>query len=217
MNFTWREHVPSACPCAGQYEPGTGRHFVWLAFLHHENEEPEFRPPGGGRLSSWGAFANWATTVFDASSIMHVQMLFWSDADRAFHTFSVDSLRDAVFPSTRKQFRRGWTFMQLAVSAAEECAMHEFYRAQVAARARFNRLGAYLVHARPIDVNAGRAEHGAAPPAFFCSELVVCAMHAAGLLLYARAHAVSPASLESLVRRYSPERIAAEPAKPVRH
>jgi len=192
MNFTNLDRPIVECPCQAAYDPARRQHYVWVAFLHYDNDDEEYRRQAAGENTSWASFVNWATCVVDWSTIFHCQMFFWHHRQRAFVTFSIDAVRNRVFSSSRKRFKRGWTFVRLEVSEEQEIDMYNFFVEQLQRRAPFNRVGLYSVLFRPID------SHGTS---WFCSQLVTAALQAAGTLAGVRAHAVSPATLYSLLHR----------------
>jgi len=205
MNFRASSHdVLTSCPCRGLYDGRRREHYVWIAFLHYDNDESEYRPSDEG---TWASFVNYATCVLDWSSIFHCQAFFYDHDRRTFVTFSVDAARNRVFSSDRKRFSRGWTFVRLRVSADEELAMYNFLVRQEQAGARFNAHGARLVLIRPVDTRDG---------SFFCSQLVVAAFQAAGLLAHVRPYAVSPAALYALVHAEWSADVRVESENPVR-
>jgi hypothetical protein len=159
-------------------------HYVWVAFLCLDNDDDEY----GARTSTM--WVNRATCFFDQSPIFHCQVFFWNHLQREYISFSIDAGRDCVFLSSRKRFRRGWLFHRIVVDATQERAMYDFFVEQLAKQTRFDYVGAYALFFRPIDTG---------PDNWFCSKLVVAALHRARLLLGARAHATSPAALYALV------------------
>ena len=178
------------CPCEGRYNPAApGEHYVWLALLHRDNDEAGYRARDAD-ASAWTAFVNASTCFLDWTTIIHCQLVFWCRSAASFYTFSVDATHNRVFFASRKRFSRGWAFVRMRVSAAEERAAYEFLRTTARARTHFNRLGAYLVPLRPLGSSRG----------FFCSQLVVAALQAAELLPGVQPHAVSPAGVERLLR-----------------
>jgi hypothetical protein len=192
MTLVWPTALERhACPCEGMHEPDHEGHFIWIAFLHRGNDDPEY---AGG--TCWDNFVNGATCFFDWTSIYHCQVFFWNRQQRSYITFSVDALRDRVFYSARKRFSRGWSFVRLRITPEAEIAMYNFFLAQLESGARFNCLGSYAVLFRPIDLGPG---------SYFCSQLVVAALHAAGYFAGIRDYATSPAALHALLHRRSDE------------
>lgn len=117
------------------------------------------------------------------------QVLFWHQAEANFITFSVDARAKRVYSASYKQFSRGWLFYRLTVSADQERRMYTFLADQCRLRAPFNTAGALLVYIRPVDT---------ADNAWFCSQLVVAALQAAGFCTHLAAYALGPAE----VKRY---------------
>ena len=191
MNFTNLDRPIVECPCQAARDPARRRHYVWIAFLHHDNDDDEYRRQSGTN-TTWGSFINWATCLVDWTTIFHCQMFFWHHSLRTFVTFSIDAVRNRVFSSTRKRFSRGWSFVRLEVTEAQEIDMYNFFVEQLQRRVPFNRVGMYAVLVRPIDT------HGSA---WFCSQLVTAALQAAGCLRSVRAHTISPATLYSVLHR----------------
>ena len=166
---------------------------MWIAFLHYDNDEDEYRHRDvPGCAGTWGKFVNWATCALNGTTIFHCQVFFWHHATLDFLTYSTDAGRGGVFATSQKRFRRGWTFLRLEVSAAQETTAYRFLARHAARHTPFNRLGSYLALFRPVDVGH---------TAFFCSQLVISALHAAGYLRDVPAHGVTPAGLETLLRR----------------
>lgn len=178
------------CPCQLSYDAGQRDHYVWIAFLHYDNDDDEYRIENEVERQSWAAFEQWATCVIDGSSIFHCQLMFWDASDRMFNTFSIDVVRNRVFSSRRKRFQRGWTFVRLHVTAAQELAMYNFFVHHMQRRTPFNRRGSYALLFRPVQPS---------PLAFTCSHLAAAALRAAGFLLDVPGYTVSPASLHALV------------------
>jgi len=180
----------TSCPCEHAYEAGQVDHYIWIAFLHTDNDDEEYRVANEIERHSWAAFVQWATSVLDWSSIFHCQAFFWHARTRSFITFSTDSVRGRVFSSSCKTFRRGWTFVRLHVTAAQELAAFNFFLKHMRLRTPFDRRGRYAILFRPVRP---------APLAYMCSTLVADALHAAGFLRDVPAHTVSPAALHALL------------------
>ena len=184
------------CPCEGRYNPAApGEHYVWLALLHRDNDEAGYRVRDAA-TSAWTTFVNGSSCFLDWTTIIHCQLVFWCRSAASYYTFSVDAKHNRVFFLERKRFSRGWTFVRMRVSAAEERSAYEFLRAAERSRTPFNRLGAYLVPLRPIAPSSSSSSSRG----FFCSQLVVAALQAAGLLSGVQPHAVSPVGVERLLR-----------------
>ena len=125
--------IPPQCPCRGAFVDGTvrgdaGVHYVWLAMLHYDNDQyrqEEF-------ITDWRLLpTNRLTCTLSNSDIYHCQLLLWSHADDSFETYSVDAYQNRVFRMTTKNFRRGWSFYRITVSADQERAAHAFLHAQL--------------------------------------------------------------------------------------
>lgn len=180
-----------SCPCAASYDPSRREHYVWLAFLQYDNDDDEYRTTD--IVSPWTKFINRATCLLDWTNIIHCQVFFWNNLQKDFISFSIDAVRNQVFMSERKLFRRGWLFQRISVTAAEEIAMYNFFLEQLARHATFDYIGSYALLFIPV--NTGNT-------LWFCSKLVVAALHRAGLLKGIRSYATSPASLYTLASRH---------------
>ena len=178
-----------SCPCAASYNPARKEHYVWLAFLQYDNDDAEY----SGAVNCWASFMNRATCFFDWSTIFHCQVFFWNHLQRDFVSFSIDAGRDSVFLASRKQFRRGWIFRRLVVTAEQEIVMYDFFVNELARQAPFDTVGSYAVLFIPIDTGTN---------AWFCSKLVTAALQRAGFLPCVRPYATSPAALYRMVCRY---------------
>lgn len=184
---------PGTCPCEGSYDTGVatgnGPHYVWVAFLHYNNDEY--------RQEQWLRDyrllpTNWLTCKLSGSPIFHCQLFFWNQRQQAFVTFSVDAHQQHVHYATTKKFQHGWTFLRLTVTQQQELDMYEFLAGEAAAERPFNWLGAMLLFLRPIDTGGA---------SWFCSQLVVAALQRAGLLPGVRPEATSPSQVLELLER----------------
>ena len=164
------------------------RHYVWVAFLHRNHDEARERARLDG--TCWDRLTNRAICWLDWSTIFHVQLMFYNAMHSEFVTFSIDAEANRVWARTRKLFRRGWTFVRLEISAAQECAMYEFLGDHVRRHTPYDALGAYASIVRPIDNHH---------TSFFCSQLAAAALQAGGLLRNMRDYAITPAALYSLI------------------
>ncbi len=169
---------PDECPCRASYDSRRQEHYVWIAFLHSDNDERE-----RGCLDALICF-------FDRTDIIHTQIVFYNHVQRTFVTFSIDARRNHVFASTRKLFRRGWSFVRVRVTAAQEVRMYDFFLQLVRDKVAYDPVGPYASLIRPID-NGGHV--------YFCSQLAVAALQVGGFLANVRAYAVTPAGLHAIV------------------
>ena len=184
--------MSSSCPCGGKFYATTnpksaGEHYVWVAFLNYENDE--YRKEEWGRDYTFLP-TNKLTCWLSSSTIFHCQMFFWSETEQTFVTISVDAYQQRVFRSTQKEFRHGWTFVELQVSHDEELAMYNFLSEQMRQQRPFNTVGAYALFFCPIATDG---------QSWFCSQLDVAALQHAGMLRDVQPHATSPADLHRLL------------------
>lgn len=183
--------APGACPCQASFGGSSGgEHYVWLAFLRLDNDQYE---PEQWLRDYFCLPTNRLTCLLTGSDLFHCQCFFWDQALATFVTFTVDAHHQVVHCNAQKQFRRGWRFLRLTVTQDQEQRMYAFLRGQADAARPFNWLGALLLlFAWPVDTGTS---------AWFCSQLDVAALHAAGLLLHLRPEATSPAGLlDALLR-----------------
>jgi len=131
---------------------------------------------------------NRLTCRLSGSDIYHCQLLLWSHADRAFETYSVDVYQNRVFRMTTKNFRRGWSFYRITVTAEQERAAHNFLHAQL--NKPFNRIGMHLIFIWPYSGNG---------ESWFCSELTAAALQAMGYLKNERPAALYPSYVRDRV------------------
>ena len=131
---------------------------------------------------------NRMTCWLSNSDLYHCQLLLWSHADDAFETYSVDAHANRVFRMTTKNFRRGWSFFRIRISAAQERAAHNFLHAQLGKP--FNWVGMYSICVWP---------HSGLGDAWFCSELTTAALQAMGYLKHERPHAMYPSTVRDRV------------------
>jgi hypothetical protein len=165
---------------------------VWVAFLHYDHDDDAYRLRHGDRtLTNVDSYVNWAATLLDRSSIFHSQLLFWNARARRFVTFSTNWSKGHAYDEPHEPtFPRGWTFVRLVVDAHAERLMYDFVADAARRRVPYSTVAAAAVLVRPID-NRGAT--------YFCSELIVAALHRAGFLRGVRAHATSPAALRTVL------------------
>jgi len=198
------------CPCLGAYDTGiphTGPHYVWMAYLRSDHQDPQYRREQW--LRDYYLFSvTYLTCLLSGSNIFHCQMFFWNQLQQKFVSFSVDAYRRRVFPDDRKEFKcSGWTFQRLTVTAAQETAMYEFLAEQVRRGAHFNQVGAYLMCLRPTNTG-GRS--------WFCSQLDVATLQHAGFLRNVSPHSVYPGQLYDLIKNSGQFTILESDDSPVR-
>lgn len=180
----------TACPCHGAYNTGVpnadGPHYVWMAFLHLDN--------GDYRQEEWGRDyrflpMNRLTCWLSNSDVYHCQLFFWRQADDCFETISVDANQREVFADRQKQFSYGWTFLRLQVTQQQERRMYTWLRAQLGKP--FNMPGALMLFVRPVPTWG---------TSWFCSQLGVAALQAAGFFADVQPEAVNPAQLMHMLQ-----------------
>jgi hypothetical protein len=163
------ESVPRRAPVRGPLV-GAQTHRVWVAFLQLENEEYEAEASlrthcclPMNKITVWLTQRPW----------IHCQLVLWDDERRTYYTFSVDSNRP-VHVFERKEFQKGWDFLELRVSEACELRIYNFLVAQIGKR--MNSSGQLMALFFPLDSGGER---------WFCSELVAAALEAGGIIDFA--------------------------------
>lgn len=142
-------------------------HYIWIAFLHHENEEYEQEQCC---VDYYVMPINSLTQWWTNSDIIHCQIALWENDKQAYTTYSVDSGIGRVWKEHRNFSRRGWTFARITVTMDQENAVRNFLEAQIGKP--FNKWGINLFWLCPW---SGENEK------WFCSELTMAALQSAGL------------------------------------
>lgn len=158
------------CLCRGNYwrSEAAKEHMVLLAFLKYDNDEFDQPTCGNGTLFP----VNKLACVLGQTEIFHVQMVFIDTVNDEYVTVSTD-FQHGVHLMSRKAFaKRGWRWITVMCTEAQELAMYNFCIAQVQAKKPFSRTGIIGLYTIPID-NGGAS--------WFCSELVVATLRAGGL------------------------------------
>jgi len=174
------------CPCGGVFDDGM--HSVFLAFLHHDNDEVRDEQTGCCTGTNGWLPIRRLTTLLSDSEIFHCQPFYWDNSRGTFVTISVTQER-GVHAYDKKRFRRGWTFLRLPVARWQELAVIRFLWRQVGKP--LNKRGMFSLFS-PVP-------HSGEGDAFFCSELCVAALQYAGLLRGVCAEATSPAALADVL------------------
>ena len=156
-----RPHTPGS-----RGQTGT-THRIWIAFLRLENEEYD----GEASMRDYCCLPmNKLTVWLTQRPWIHCQLVFWDEENRCYYTFSVDSMR-AVHVYDRKEFARGWDFIDLQVSEQSELAIHNFLVGQLGRS--MNTSGQLMALFFPLDSGGRR---------WFCSELVAAALECGGVI-----------------------------------
>lgn len=158
------------CFCHGDYfGRNTRQHVIFVAFLDYVNNE-QAQPGSTDNTSAipW----NWLAATMGRTNITHTQLVFRDSERREYFTYSTDMVR-GVHCMSRKTFSsQGWHFLCLFVDEPTEVRIYNFLFEQHGKS--FSRLGMIGVYIRPVDTGG---------QSWFCSELVIAALRAGGLLL----------------------------------
>ena len=182
------------CPCQGRYDP-LGRpnsHFVWIAFLHYDNDE--FRREQCLRDYNFLPL-NRVTCALSRSDIIHVQIMFWKHRDGRFETISVDSTRGNVHSQDQKRFRRGWTFYRLEIEKWQEVAMYMWCQQQIGKE--MDTIGMHLLPLRRILPFMQTATSG---DRYYCAELVMSALQCANLFWSVSPNMLFPSNVRDVIK-----------------
>lgn len=156
------------CFCHGKYFGEKARdHVIFIAFLHIENDEA-VQP---GSMDDYWIPWNRLAAVLGRTTITHTQLVFVDTEAEEFFTISTDMARGVHCMSRRTFAKHGWEFLCLRVDEATELAIYNFLIAQIGLP--FSRWGIIWLYTQPVDM------HG---QMWFCSELVIAALRAGGLL-----------------------------------
>jgi hypothetical protein len=190
-------------------------HTVWVAFLMFVNEEgPGEQSMKDYWLIPWNRMTVWLT----GEDFIHCQIVFWDAVRQRYYTYSVDG-DHPVFVLDRKGFNKGWKFVKISVTEAQELLVQNFLIAQ---------LGKILNASGQVALGAlqlGIISHGSSGngEAWFCSELAAAALEHAGIVNYeewpgfAGAYDVAPHNLfHYLLERCSTAPIELMAGNPVR-
>lgn len=160
--LSYRRQNEQRCACGGHYfGVNTNRHVVWLAFA-----------PADPTLSYFST-ARWLSSMagwLGRTDITHCQFVFYDHQQARFYTYSVDKRNKVSVSHTKKFERTGWRFLQIEVSEQQEVAIRNALAAELDKDFDFSATLWLYFWPRKTTRRA-----------WFCSELMLTALKAAGL------------------------------------
>lgn len=151
---------------AGREQPRN--HRILVAWLLYNNDEYEME-----RCLHDYTFLpmNWLTVTLTGRPYIHCQLVFWDETRKQYFTYSVDAKRP-VHVFDKKEFARGWQFIELSVTELQEIQVLNFCVAQLGKPLNTNGLY-WALSGWPV---SGQGQ------SWFCSELATAALAHAGLI-----------------------------------
>lgn len=190
----YRHRNAERCACKGHFmDSQHERHLIWLGFVVDD-----------AQATTPLTLLNWLmiklTSLLSGSDITHAQIVFYDHDAQRFYTYSANMQNGVACSFTKEFSNSGWRFLQIDVSERQEMAVRRALIEQL--DKPFDFWGALRAFFWPRQTT-GRA--------WFCSELALTALKAAGLATTAaEPYRMLPHMLYAYMTRYYNDTLCTE-------